>query len=137
MLKMLLKTCWSGQKNEYKRGWCDALSNALKETYTIHTEEGSFQVVQKETLIGLGYAIDDSQAESYLQPGSRFLRKKERRQKLKKIIEWSRKHTWKVLATWWCFIAIINILQRDISLIDYIIPVILLVLEYWCRDNIK
>lgn len=53
---------WS--KNEYKRGWCDALSKALDEAHTIHSEEGSFQVVQTETLIGLGYAIDDSQAES-------------------------------------------------------------------------
>ena len=48
-------------KNEYKRGWCDALSKALDEAYTIHSEEGSFQVVQIETLIGLGYAIDDPQ----------------------------------------------------------------------------
>jgi hypothetical protein len=50
---------WS--KNEYKQGWCDALSMALKEAHTIHSEEGIFQVVQAETLIGLGYAIDDPQ----------------------------------------------------------------------------
>jgi len=51
-------------KNEYKRGWHDALSKALDESYTIHSEEGIFQVVQAETLIGLGYAVDDPQAES-------------------------------------------------------------------------
>ena len=44
--------------NEYKQGWHDALSKALDEAYTIHSEEGSFQVVQVETLIGLGYAYE-------------------------------------------------------------------------------
>lgn len=53
---------WS--KNEYNRGWSDALSKALDETYTIHSEEGIFQVVQAETLIGLGYAIDEPQERS-------------------------------------------------------------------------
>lgn len=53
---------WS--KNEYKRGWCDALSKALKEAYTIHSDEGIFQIVQAETLIGLGYAVDELEAES-------------------------------------------------------------------------
>lgn len=53
---------WS--KNEYKRGFCDALSKALKEMHDIHSEEGSFQVIQAETLIGLGYAIDEYAAES-------------------------------------------------------------------------
>lgn len=63
-VKGAIKDLLEWSKNEYKRGWCDALSKALKETYTIHTEDGIFQVVQAETLIGLGYAIDDSQAES-------------------------------------------------------------------------
>ena len=53
---------WS--KNEYKRGWCDALSKALKEAHTIRSEDGIFQVIQAETLIGLGYAIDELVAES-------------------------------------------------------------------------
>lgn len=51
-------------KNDYKRGWHDALSKALDEAYTIHIEEGIFEVVQAETLIGLGYAIDELVAES-------------------------------------------------------------------------
>ena len=63
-VKDAIKDLLEWSKNEYKRGWCDALSKALDEAYTIHFEEGSFRVVQAETLIGLGYAIDDSQAES-------------------------------------------------------------------------
>ena len=63
-VKDAIKDLLEWSKNEYKRGWCDALSKALDEAHTIHFEEGSFQVVQAETLIGLGYAIDDSQAES-------------------------------------------------------------------------
>ena len=58
-VKDAIKDLLEWSKNEYKRGWCDALSMALDESYTIHLEEGSFQVVQTETLIGLGYAIDD------------------------------------------------------------------------------
>ena len=52
-------TEWS--KNEYKRGWHDALSKALDEAYTIHFEGDIFQVVQVETLIGLGYAMAEPQ----------------------------------------------------------------------------
>ena len=63
-VKDAIKDLLEWSKNEYKRGWCDALSKALDEAYTIHLEEGSFQVVQAETLMGLGCAIDDSQAES-------------------------------------------------------------------------
>lgn len=63
-VKDAIKDLLEWSKNEYKRGWSDALSKALDEAYTIHSEEGSFRVVQIETLIGLGYAIDDSQAES-------------------------------------------------------------------------
>jgi hypothetical protein len=51
-------------KNEYERGWRDALSMALKEAHTIHFEEGTFQVVQVETLIGLGHVVDEPQERS-------------------------------------------------------------------------
>ena len=63
-VKDAIKDLLEWSKNEYKRGWCDALSKALDEAYTIHFEEGSFQVVQAETLIGLSYVIDDTHAES-------------------------------------------------------------------------
>lgn len=63
-VKDAIKDLLEWSKNEYKRGWCDALSKALNEAYTVHFEEGTFQVVQAETLIGLGYAIDEPQAES-------------------------------------------------------------------------
>ena len=62
-VKDAIKDLLEWSKNEYKRGWCDALSKALDEAYTIHSEEGSFQVVQVETLIGLGYAIDELESE--------------------------------------------------------------------------
>ena len=63
-VKGAIKDLLEWSKNEYKRGWCDALSDALEEAHTIHSEEGIFRVVQTETLIGLAYVIDDSQAES-------------------------------------------------------------------------
>ena len=47
-------------RNEYLRGWHDALSKALKESYNIHCEEGDFRVVQEETLIGLGLSAESS-----------------------------------------------------------------------------
>lgn len=62
-IKDAIKDLLEWSKNEYKRGWCDALSKALNEAYTIHSKEGIFQVVQVETLIGLGYAIDGLVAE--------------------------------------------------------------------------
>lgn len=61
-VKDAIKDLLEWSKNEYKRGWCDALSKALEEAYTIHFEEGIFQVVQAETLMGLGYAIDEPQS---------------------------------------------------------------------------
>ena len=45
-------------ENEYLRGWHDALSKALKEKYTIHCEEGDFNVIQMETIIGLELSMD-------------------------------------------------------------------------------
>lgn len=62
-VKDAIKDLLGWSKNEYKRGWYDALSKALDEAYTIHSEEGSFRVVQAETLMGLGYAIDESESE--------------------------------------------------------------------------
>ncbi len=62
-VKDAIKDLLEWSKNEYKRGWCDALSKALNETHTIHSEEGIFQIIQAETLIGLGYAIDELVAE--------------------------------------------------------------------------
>lgn len=51
------------EKNEYKRGWHDAIDMALKETRSVHTEEGSFRVVQEETLIGVGMAYEQVSTE--------------------------------------------------------------------------
>ena len=42
----------------YKQGWYDAITTALKETHSVHTEEGHFRVVQEETLIGVGMAYE-------------------------------------------------------------------------------
>lgn len=49
------------ESEAYKRGWRDALSKALEEARTIHSEEGIFQIIQAETLIGLRCAIDESE----------------------------------------------------------------------------
>ena len=47
---------WS--KNAYKQGWHDAIEQALKETHSVHTEDGHFRVIQEETLIGVGMAYE-------------------------------------------------------------------------------
>lgn len=57
-VKDAIKDLLEWSKNEYKRGWQDALEKALNEAHTIYSEDGIFDVVQAETLIGLGYAID-------------------------------------------------------------------------------
>lgn len=49
----------SAEKTDaYKQGWHDAITTALKETHSVHTEEGHFRVVQEETLIGVGMAYE-------------------------------------------------------------------------------
>ena len=56
-------------KNEYLRGWHEALCKALNEKYLIHCEEGNFEVIQKETIVGLGLSMDcalGKDAESYM-----------------------------------------------------------------------
>ena len=56
-------------KNEYLRGWHDALSKALSEKYSIHCEEGIFSVIQEETIKGLGLSMDcalSKDVESYM-----------------------------------------------------------------------
>lgn len=45
-------------KNEYLRGWHDALCKALSEKYSIHCEEGKFSVIQEETITGLGLSMN-------------------------------------------------------------------------------
>ena len=45
-------------QNEYCRGWHDALCKALKESYYIQCEDESFEVVQVETLKGLGMSMN-------------------------------------------------------------------------------
>ena len=45
-------------EEEYKRGWRDAIQAALSETHNVHTEEGTFRVVQEETLVGVGMSIE-------------------------------------------------------------------------------
>lgn len=46
-------------REQYKKGWNNAITKALDETFEIHTEDGVFRVVQEETLIGLGMAMED------------------------------------------------------------------------------
>lgn len=56
-------------KNEYLRGWHDALCKALSEKYSIHCEEGNFNVIQEETITGLGLSMDcaiGKDVESYI-----------------------------------------------------------------------
>lgn len=56
-------------KNEYLRGWHNALCKALSEKYSIHCEEGNFNVIQTETIIGLGLSMDcavGKDVESYI-----------------------------------------------------------------------
>ena len=56
-------------KNEYLRGWHDALHKTLNEKYTIHCEEGDFNVIQVETITGLGLSMDcalGKNVESYM-----------------------------------------------------------------------
>lgn len=47
----------------YKQGWHDAITTALKETHSVHTEDGHFRVVQEETLIGVGMAYEQVSTE--------------------------------------------------------------------------
>ena len=56
-------------KNEYLRGWHDALCKALNEKYSIHCEEGNFSVIQEETITGLGLSMNcalGKDVESYM-----------------------------------------------------------------------
>lgn len=56
-------------KNEYLRGWHNALCKALSEKYLIHCEEGNFSVIQEETITGLGLSMDcavGKDVESYM-----------------------------------------------------------------------
>lgn len=47
-------------KNEYRRGWHDAITRALSEVMKIHVGNEIFDMVQKETLIGLGLSMDSA-----------------------------------------------------------------------------
>lgn len=42
------------ERNQYLRGWHDAINEALKESVYIHSFDGTFKVIQAETLNGLG-----------------------------------------------------------------------------------
>jgi hypothetical protein len=56
-------------KNEYLRGWHNALCKALREKYSIHCEEGDFRVIQEETITGLGLSMNcaaGKDVESYM-----------------------------------------------------------------------
>lgn len=69
-------------KNEYLRGWHNALCKALSETHLIHCEEGNFSVIQEETITGLGLSMDcavGKDVESYMSdlPSVTPARKKE------------------------------------------------------------
>ena len=50
-------------ERDYSQGWHDAITKALNEAYTITTEDGSFKVVQTETLEGLGMSMPDKKGE--------------------------------------------------------------------------
>ena len=52
------------ERNEYRRGWHDALGKALSESFKIHSDEGDFDVIQKETIIGLGLSMDSALGKS-------------------------------------------------------------------------
>ena len=47
-------------KNEYRRGWHDSITKALAETQKICIANETFEMVQKETLIGLGLSMDSA-----------------------------------------------------------------------------
>ncbi len=56
-------------KNEYLRGWHNALCKALSEKYSFHCEEGNFSVIQEEAITGLGLSMDcalGKDVESYM-----------------------------------------------------------------------
>lgn len=56
-------------KNEYLRGWHNALCKALSEKYSIHCEEGNLSVIQEETITGLELSMDcavGKDVESYM-----------------------------------------------------------------------
>ncbi len=56
-------------KNEYLRGYHNALCKALSEKYSIHCEEGNFSVIQEETITGLGLSMNcalGKDVESYM-----------------------------------------------------------------------
>lgn len=56
-------------KNEYLRGWHNALCKALDEEFSIHCKEGNFNVIQEETITGLGLSMDcalGKDVESYM-----------------------------------------------------------------------
>lgn len=42
---------------DYSQGWHDAITKALNEAYTVTTDDGTFKVVQTETLEGLGMSM--------------------------------------------------------------------------------
>lgn len=52
-------------ERDYSQGWHDAITKALNEAYTITTEDGSFKVVQTETLEGLGMSMPDKKGECF------------------------------------------------------------------------
>lgn len=59
----LLSPVSTEKTDDYKQGWHDAIVTALKETHSVHTEEGNFRVVQEETLIGVGMAYEQVSTE--------------------------------------------------------------------------
>ena len=59
----ILPSVSTEKTDSYKKGWHDAIATALKETHSVHTEEGHFRVVQEETLIGVGMAYEQVSTE--------------------------------------------------------------------------
>lgn len=54
----MCRDCIFKDEEEYKRGWRDAIQAALSETHNVYTEEGTFRVIQEETLVGVGMSIE-------------------------------------------------------------------------------
>lgn len=59
-LEKLIDNAPTVPERDYSQGWHDAITKALNEAYTITTEDGSFKVVQTETLEGLGMSMSDN-----------------------------------------------------------------------------
>ena len=54
------------ERDWYSRGWHDAINKAMKESVCIQSFDGTFKVIQAETLEGLGISIDCNMEKEFL-----------------------------------------------------------------------